>query len=87
MVEDSLASTRLVGEQNKMKGAKQALPSILVIAVVVGIWWAAVVATRVLKPKFAVLWAGGFNFLAAFIVGTAVAKTFAKGLIDPSVPR
>ncbi|HLA70174.1 MAG TPA: ABC transporter permease [Steroidobacteraceae bacterium] len=29
-----------------MKGAKQALPSILVIAVVVGIWWAAVVAAH-----------------------------------------
>jgi len=36
----------MVGEQNKMKGAKQALPSILVIAVVVGIWWAAVVAAH-----------------------------------------
>ena len=36
----------MVGEQNKMKGAKQALPSILVIAVVVGIWWAAVAATH-----------------------------------------
>jgi PiT family inorganic phosphate transporter len=46
---------------------------------------ATVVATRVLSPSFAVLWAAGFNFLAAFIVGTAVAKTFAKGLIDPSV--
>jgi NitT/TauT family transport system permease protein len=29
-----------------MKGFKQALPSILVIAVVVGIWWAVVVATK-----------------------------------------
>jgi NitT/TauT family transport system permease protein len=29
-----------------MKGLKQALPSILVIAVVVGIWWAVVVATK-----------------------------------------
>jgi NitT/TauT family transport system permease protein len=29
-----------------MKGMKQALPSILVIAVVVGIWWAVVVATK-----------------------------------------
>ncbi len=46
---------------------------------------ATVVATRVLSPRFAVLWAASFNFLAAFIVGTAVAKTFAKGLIDPSV--
>jgi PiT family inorganic phosphate transporter len=46
---------------------------------------ATVVATRVLSPKFAVLWAASFNFLAAFIVGTAVASTFAKGLIDPHV--
>jgi NitT/TauT family transport system permease protein len=29
-----------------MKGLRQALPSIIVIAVVVGIWWAVVVATR-----------------------------------------
>src|SRR6187431_3270216 len=29
-----------------MKGLKQALPSIVVIAMVVGIWWAVVVATR-----------------------------------------
>jgi len=36
----------MVGEQHKMKSAKQALPSILVIAVVVGIWWAAVAATN-----------------------------------------
>ena len=46
---------------------------------------ATVVATRVLSPRFAVLWAAGFNFLAAFVVGTAVAKTFAKGLIDPNI--
>ena len=45
---------------------------------------ATVVATRVLSPRFAVLWAAFFNFLAAFVVGTAVATTFAKGLIDPS---
>ena len=30
--------------KSKMKGLKQSLPSIVVIAVVVGIWWAAVVA-------------------------------------------
>ena len=46
---------------------------------------ATVVATRVLSPRFAVLWAAGFNFLAAFVVGTAVATTFAKGLIDPRI--
>ncbi len=46
---------------------------------------ATVVATRVLTPGVAVFWAASFNFLAAFIVGTAVAKTISKGLIDPSV--
>jgi PiT family inorganic phosphate transporter len=46
---------------------------------------ATVVATRVLSPGAAVLWAAGFNFVAAFLVGTAVAKTIGKGLVDPSV--
>jgi NitT/TauT family transport system permease protein len=36
----------MVGEQSKMKGLKQSLPSIVVIAVVIGIWWAAVAATH-----------------------------------------
>jgi NitT/TauT family transport system permease protein len=36
----------MVGEQQNMKGFKQALPSIAVLAVVVGIWWAVVVATK-----------------------------------------
>ncbi len=46
---------------------------------------ATVVATRVLSPGVAVFWAAFFNFVAAFVVGTAVAKTLGKGLIDPSV--
>src|SRR5690606_27452222 len=46
---------------------------------------ATVVATRVLSPAVAVAWAASFNFLAAFVVGTAVAKTISKGLIEPSV--
>ncbi len=46
---------------------------------------ATVVATRVLSPRFAVVWAAFFNFLAAFLVGTAVAKTISKGLISPEV--
>ena len=45
---------------------------------------ATVVATRVLTPGVAVVWAAFFNFIAAFVVGTAVAKTIGKGLIDPS---
>jgi PiT family inorganic phosphate transporter len=46
---------------------------------------ATVVSTRVLSPAVAVVWAAFFNFLAAFTVGTAVAKTISKGLVDPSV--
>jgi inorganic phosphate transporter, PiT family len=46
---------------------------------------ATVVSTRVLKPGIAVVWAAFFNFVAAFVVGTAVAKTIGKGLIDISV--
>jgi inorganic phosphate transporter, PiT family len=46
---------------------------------------ATVVSTRVLSPAVAVLWAAFFNFVAAFVVGTAVAKTIGKGLIDPAV--
>lgn len=42
---------------------------------------ATVVSTRVLSPKLAVLWAAAFNFLAAFLLGTAVAKTIGKGMI------
>ena len=46
---------------------------------------ATVVSTRVLSPGVAVVWAAFFNVVAAFVVGTAVAKTISKGLIDPSV--
>jgi len=42
---------------------------------------ATVVSTRVLSPKLAVIWAAVFNFLAAFFLGTAVAKTIGKGMI------
>jgi PiT family inorganic phosphate transporter len=46
---------------------------------------ATVVGTRVLTPGIAVLWAAFFNFVAAFVVGTAVAKTISKGLVHPEV--
>jgi inorganic phosphate transporter, PiT family len=42
---------------------------------------ATVVSTRVLSPKLAVAWAAFFNFVAAFVLGTAVAKTIGKGMI------
>jgi inorganic phosphate transporter, PiT family len=43
---------------------------------------ATVVSTRVLSPRLAVAWAAAFNFLAAFLLGTAVAKTIGKGMIQ-----
>jgi PiT family inorganic phosphate transporter len=43
---------------------------------------ATVVATRVLTPHQAVLWAATFNFVAVFVVGTGVAKTVGSGMID-----
>jgi inorganic phosphate transporter, PiT family len=43
---------------------------------------ATVVATRVLSPKMAVLWAAGFNFIAVFVMGTGVASTVGRGMID-----
>jgi PiT family inorganic phosphate transporter len=43
---------------------------------------ATVVATRVLTPQQAVIWAAGFNFIAVFVVGTGVAKTVGSGMID-----
>jgi len=43
---------------------------------------ATIVATRVLSPGQAVIWAAGFNFIAAFTVGTGVAKTVGAGMID-----
>jgi inorganic phosphate transporter, PiT family len=46
---------------------------------------ATVVSTRVLSPQKAVLWAAFFNFVAAFVLGTHVAKTIGKGMIDISV--
>lgn len=46
---------------------------------------ATVVATRVLTPKLAVLWAAFFNFAAAFGFGVHVANTIGKGIIETNV--
>jgi len=46
---------------------------------------ATVVSTRVLTPFAAVGWAAFWNFVAAFVFGTAIAKTIGKGMIDLSV--
>ncbi|HBY96343.1 MAG TPA: anion permease [Chloroflexi bacterium] len=46
---------------------------------------ATVVSTRVLSPSVAVVWAAFFNFVAAFVLGTHVAKTIGKGMIDITI--
>src|SRR5581483_3116531 len=46
---------------------------------------ATIVATRVLTPFQAVVWAAFFNFVAAFTFGTAVASTVGKGFVDISL--
>src|SRR5689334_13171445 len=46
---------------------------------------ATVVSTRVLSPSQAVAWAAFFNFIAAFLFGTKVAGTIAKGLVNPDI--
>ena len=46
---------------------------------------ATVVSTRVLSPGQAVVWAAFFNFVAAFVFGTAVAQTIGKGTVDITI--
>jgi inorganic phosphate transporter, PiT family len=43
---------------------------------------ATIVSTRVLSPKYAVIWAAFFNFVAFLVFGTHVAGTIGKGIID-----
>ena len=46
---------------------------------------ATVVATRVLSPPLAVLWAAFFNFAAFWIFGLHVAQTVGKGIVDADI--
>lgn len=46
---------------------------------------ATIVATRVLSPRWAVIWAAFFNFIAAFFFETQVAATIGKGLVESSI--
>jgi PiT family inorganic phosphate transporter len=46
---------------------------------------ATVVSTRVLSPRYAVLWAAFFNFVAFLVFQTHVANTIGKGVVDPKV--
>src|SRR5256885_3828870 len=45
---------------------------------------ATVVSTRVLSPRLAVIWAAFWNF-AALLLGTSVAATIAKDVVDQNV--
>src|SRR5262245_38027882 len=46
---------------------------------------ATVVSTRVLSPRYAVVWAAFFNFIAFLVFETHVASTIGKGVIDAHV--
>ncbi len=43
---------------------------------------ATVVSTKVLSPKWAVIWAAFFNFVAFLFFGVHVAETIGKGIVD-----
>jgi len=46
---------------------------------------ATIVSTRVLSPRYAVIWAAFFNFVAFLFFGLHVAGTIGKGIIDISI--
>ena len=46
---------------------------------------ATIVSTRVLRPRYAVIWAAFFNFAAFLIFGLHVANTIGKGIIDINI--
>src|SRR3954464_3736474 len=46
---------------------------------------ATIVSTRVLKPHYAVVWAGFFNFIAFLFFGLHVAETVGTGIVAAQV--
>ncbi|MDD5712666.1 MAG: inorganic phosphate transporter [Smithellaceae bacterium] len=44
-----------------------------------------IVSTRVLPPRYAVLWAAFFDFAAVFFIGVPVAKTIGTGIVHPAI--
>ncbi|MBE9606915.1 inorganic phosphate transporter [Acetobacteraceae bacterium H6797] len=46
---------------------------------------ATIVATRVLRPQFAVAWAAFFNFIAFLFFGLHVAQTIGTGIVDANL--
>jgi inorganic phosphate transporter, PiT family len=47
---------------------------------------ATVVSTRVLRPAYAVVWAAFFDFIAAFVFPTHVAKMVGQGIVRSDIP-
>ena len=87
---DSRLSTSLMEEQSVSLGLV-----IVIIAVALAFDYvngfhdaansiATVVATRVLSPGVAVIWAAFFNFIAFVVFGTAVAKTIGSDMVNIS---
>ena len=48
---------------------------------------ATIVSTRVLRPRYAVVWAAFFNFIAFLFFGLHVAKTIGKGIVAVAAGR
>jgi len=46
---------------------------------------ATIVSTRVLRPRYAVLWAAFFNFIAFLFFGLHVAQTVGTGIVEASI--
>jgi inorganic phosphate transporter, PiT family len=46
---------------------------------------ATIVSTRMLQPRYAVIWAAFFNFVAFLVFGIHVARTVGVGIISPDV--
>ena len=46
---------------------------------------ATIVSTRVLRPQYAVFWAGFFNFIAFLFFGLHVAQTVGSGIVSPDL--
>src|SRR5947208_12438703 len=46
---------------------------------------ATIVSTRVLRPRYAVLWAAFFNFVAFLFFGLHVAQTIGTGIVEAEI--
>src|SRR3982750_2414929 len=46
---------------------------------------ATIVSTRVLRPRYAVIWAAFFNFIAFLFFGLHVAQTVGVGIVDAHI--